>query len=538
MILLNGTVHTLDAGKTVAEAVAIRGDRIVAVGSTEEMRKSYSAGRIIDLRGKTVLPGLIDGHGHVLSEGSLLSEIDLVGTHSAAEVAGLVGARAEELRPGRWILGRGWDQNDWDVKAFPGHGMLDQAAPNNPVVLGRIDGHAVWVNKRVLDSAGITAETKDPQGGKIYRGPGGEPTGVLVDNAMRLVYGILPELTDAEVEERLSLALEECSRSGLTEVHDMGVDLRTIRAYKRLIDRGKCPVRVYAVIGGSGEAWNYYLREGPEIGYGGGLLTVRSVKLFIDGAMGSRGAAMIEEYSDDPGNRGLTTNSEENLEWVCRKALDKGFQVCTHAIGDRGNTIMLNVYEKALKALPAGAVSPRWRIEHAQVLLPGDIARFSRSGILPSMQPTHATSDMYWAESRLGPERLKGAYAWRSLLQTGSIIIGGSDFPVESVKPLWGFYAAVTRRDTSGYPEDGWMPWQKMTRDEAARCFSQWAAYGSFEENTKGTIEVGKWADLSVLSKDIMNIPPAEILTTDVEMTLVGGKVVFERPSSVAQRGP
>ena len=531
MLLVNGTIYTFDANNSVVQAVATNGGRIVGIGTTDELKQRYHARAITDLQGKTVMPGFIDGHCHVLNEGSRLHNLDVTGATSQQQIAGLVAARVQQFRPGQWVIGRGWDQNLWAVKEFPSHAVLDIVAPNNPVLLRRIDGHAMWVNKTAMDLSGITSETKDPDGGKMYRDPKGNPTGVLVDNAMDLINKVVPELTDQEIEERLQLALNECAELGLTEVHDMGVDLQTIRAYRKFIDHGVCPVRVYAAVGDPGETWNYYLQHGPEIDYGNGMLTVRALKLYIDGALGSRGAAMIDSYSDEPGNRGLTVTSEHEMDTLCQEAREHGFQVCTHAIGDRGNRIVLNEYEKILKPYPEVAASARWRVEHAQVLQQSDIPRFSQAGILPSMQPTHATSDMYWAEARLGPERVKGAYAWRSVLRTGAIIIGGSDFPIEGVNPLWGFYAGFTRSDKSGSPQDGWYGEQKMTREEAARCFTQWAAYGAFQEDLKGTIETGKWADLTVLSKDIMQVPPMEVLHTVVEMTIVGGRIVYQKPA-------
>ena len=532
MIFVNGTIYTLDAKNTVAQAVAVRGNRIVDVGLTGEIQTRYRTEKVIDLQGRTMMPGFVDGHCHILGEGTRLHSIDLVGTSSIGQIAEMVKKRVGEILHGEWIYGRGWDQNDWAVKNFPAHDVLDRAAPDNLVILRRVDGHAVWVNKKVMDLAGITAATQEPEGGKIYRDAKGNPTGTFVDNAINLIDKVVPELSDADIEERLALALHECSELGLTEVHDMGVDLQTIQAYKRLIDKGKCPIRVYCLINAPSETADKYLRDGKEVGYGNGLLTVRGIKLYIDGALGSRGAALLDQYSDDPGNRGLTVMSEGEIDTICRNALTGGFQVCTHAIGDRGNHIMLNEYEKILQSAAKGSLSPRWRIEHAQILQPSDIPRFKDLDILPSMQPTHATSDMYWAESRLGPERVKGAYAWQSLLKTGTIMVSGSDFPVENVNPLWGFYAAVTRMDKDGSPAGGWFPDQKMTREQAARSFSQWAAYGAFEEDTKGTIESGKWADLTVFSKDIMQIPPQEILRTETELTMVGGKIVFEKKLS------
>jgi hypothetical protein len=534
ILLVNGVVYTLDEYNTIAEAIAVRGNRIVAVGSTNDLKEQYPHSYTVDLNGMAVMPGFVDAHGHVLGEGSRLYTLDVVGTTSPEQIVEMVAQRVQESEAGQWIYGRGWDQNDWEspegmpsAKEFPTHDLLDKVSPNNPVILRRIDGHALWVNKKALELAGITAATKDPDGGKIHRDKLGIPTGVLIDNAMDLMDKVVPELTDDEIEKRIKLALEECAKLGLTEVHDMGVDLQVINIYKKLIDRGECPIRVYAAIGGTGETWEHYRKSGPELGYKG-LLTVRALKLYMDGALGSRGAALLEEYSDDPGNRGLTTTSEDEIRKACEQALESGFQVCTHAIGDRGNNITLNEYEKVLAKLPKNSPSPRWRIEHAQVLKLSDIPRFHMLGVIPSMQPTHCTSDMYWAEARVGPERIKGAYAWRSLMQNGSHIISGSDFPVESVNPLWGFYAAITRSDHAGYPQEGWRAQEKMTRDEAARSFTQWAAYGAFEENYKGTIEVGKWADLTVLGRNIMEIPPKEILRTEVTMTIVNGTIMYQ----------
>ncbi len=531
MLLINGTIYTFDSNNSVAQAIAIRNNRITAVGTSEDLIRAYKSDNVIDLNGKTVLPGLIDGHAHILGEGGRLQTLDLVGTTSSDQIAGMVRDRIKKFKAGQWIIGRGWDQNNWEVKEFPTREMLDKIAPENPVLLRRIDGHAVWLNSKAIQLANITRETKDPEGGKIIRDRKGDPSGILVDNGINLIDNVLPPLTKDEIEQRLILAMEECARLGLTEVHDMGVDLETISIYKKLIDKGECPIRIYAVIDGPGETWKYYLKNGKEIGYGNGLLSVRAIKLYVDGALGSRGAALIDSYSDDPENRGLTVTSEDSLKQTCQQALENGFQVCTHAIGDRGNHIMLNVYEKILQSSSKELDSSRWRIEHVQVLQPGDIPRFKATGILPSMQPTHATSDMDWAESRLGPERIKGAYAWRSILNTGVHIIGGSDFPVEFVNPLFGIYAAITRQDRSGYPAGGWFSDQRMTREEAVKCFTQWAAYGAFQENEKGTIEAGKLADITILSKDIMEVNEIEILKTEVEMTIVNGKIVYHKKS-------
>lgn len=549
-LYVNGVIYTLDEQNSVVEAMAVRGAKIVGLGSRPTLEEQFKPRSIVDLGGKPVLPGLIDAHAHVMSLGVARITVDLVGTGSEGEIAQRVRRRAENVEEGVWIRGRGWDQNDWPIKRFPAHEILDKAAPKNPVYLTRVDGHAAWVNQQALEIAGVTKETEDPPGGKILRHGKGNPSGVLIDRAMRLVLEILPALSDAEAAEALDLAVKECARYGLTTVHDMGVDEKDISLYKKFVDEGRMPIRIYAAIGGAGETWTLYMNSGPLSGYGDNRLNVRSIKLYIDGALGSRGAALIEPYSDDPMNRGLTVSSEEELRKAVGQALENGFQVCTHAIGDRGNNIVLNVYEDALKAHPVD--DHRLRIEHAQVLASGDIPRFKQMGVVPSMQETHCTSDMYWAEARLGPSRVRGAYAWRSLRETGIIIAGGSDFPVEHPNPLYGIYAGITRQDHEGRPanvadvrkyfqlstegvtdasafEGGWYSAQKLTREEAIRSFTSWAAWSGFEEDLKGSLEEGKLADFVVLSHDIMKVPAQEILRTVVEMTVVGGKVVHRQ---------
>jgi predicted amidohydrolase YtcJ len=527
LLLVNGTVYTLNESQPKAEAIAVKDGEIVGVGTSAEITKRFSAPRVIDLKGRTLYPGFIDAHGHMEGLGTLMVNVTLEGTTSVQEIQKLVAARVAMVRSGSWIRGRGWDQNDWPVKDFPTAAMLDSVAPSNPVVLRRVDGHAAWVNSVALALAKITAATADPAGGRIERNRSGAPTGVLVDNAIDLLDDVIPRPTEEERTESFLKAVEECAKVGLTEVHDMGVDLEAIAIYKKLIAQKRFPFRVYAAIGGAGRTWNEYLKLGPETGGNDGRLTVRAIKLYADGALGSRGAAMIEPYSDDPGNRGLTLTSAEKMKDVVQQALDHGFQVCTHAIGDRGNSITLGVYADVLKANPAKSKDARWRVEHAQVVDEQDIPRFHELGVIPSMQPTHCTSDMYWAEARVGPKRILGAYAWHSFLASGCIIPAGSDFPVESPNPLFGFYAAITREDKKGWPEGGWYPDQRMTRAEALRSFTLSAAYAGFQEKSKGTIETGKLADFTILSSDIMTIEPKQILETHVDMTIVGGEVVY-----------
>ena len=529
MLLVNGTVLTLDAQNTVAGAVAIRGNRIAAVGTSADLRSRFDSDTVIDLEGKTVVPGFIDAHAHMSGLGQLMQSVILVGTSSPEEIVGLVRARTREVAPGAWIHGRGWDQNRWENKEFPSASQLDAVSPDHPVVLIRIDGHAIWVNTRALELAHVSRSTQDPPGGRIIRTRSGEPTGVFLDEARALIERFVPSETPEEIERDILTAAAACAKSGLTEVHDMGIDSLRIGIYRRLAGEKRLPVRIYAAISAPGPAWNFWKEQGPLIGAGGGMLTIRSMKLYMDGALGSRGAALVEQYSDDPGNRGLTMLGAAELESLVRDAIAHGFQPCVHAIGDRANHAVLDAYEHVLNALPAGDYRPR--IEHAQVILPEDISRFKRLGVLPSMQPIHATSDMYWAEARLGPSRIHEAYAWRSLLETGSIIPGGSDFPNDGMEPLWGFYAAFTRADRSGYPQDGWYRDQRMTREEAIRCFTAWGAYAGFEEGAKGSIEPGKLADLTLLSRNIMQVSPPEVLTTNVEMTIVDGRVTYRKPA-------
>ncbi len=529
IIFTNANVYTLDPESPVVEAVAVHGGRIVGTGNTRDLLREFDTKQVIDLTGKTMVPGFIDAHAHMNGLGELMQSIVLVGVTSPEGVAALVRERAKRLSPGEWIYGRGWDQNLWPTKQFPTKAWLDAAAPNNPIILGRIDGHAIWVNGKAMEIAKISRETKDPEGGKIVRDIGGSPTGIFIDNAKSLIENVFPPQSPEEIERSLLIAARECVKMGLTEVHDMG-DSAEVEIYKQLADHKNLPIRIYAVIGTETEGWRDLLDKGPIIGYSNGMFTLRAVKFYMDGALGSRGAALFDEYADDPGNRGITRMSKDSLETAVRVAINRGFQPCTHAIGDRANRIVLDAYETLLKSLPKGDY--RLRIEHAQVLSPNDIPRFEQLGVLPSMQPIHATSDMYWAEARLGPERVKGAYAWRSLLETATIILGGSDFPNDTMNPLWGFYAAISRGDPTGYPAEGWYGKQKMTREEALKSITLWAAYGAFQEPMKGSIEIGKYADLTILSKDIMTIPAREILKTDVEMTVVGGKVVYVKEAT------
>lgn len=558
-LYVNATIYTMDDSGTVADAIAVSGGSIVGVGTMDELQERFSPKEVVDLEGKTVLPGFIDAHAHLLSLGFARMTLDLVGSPSESHIASLVQEHVASSAPGGWIRGRGWDQNLWTSKRFPTHRVLDPVSQDHPVFLERIDGHAGWANARAMEEAGITDKTKDPQGGKIVRDAQGNPTGVFIDAAMDLVTRVIPPPTEEEMERALRIAIGECLQYGITTVHDMGTSRAEIELYKRTIDRGEFPFRVYAAINGPGETWQHFLENGPIVNYGNGRLAVRAIKMYIDGALGSRGAALMEPYSDDPANRGLTLTSGEDLRVVVEQALSKGFQVCTHAIGDRGNTIVLDVYEAAIKE--RNTSDARLRVEHAQVLFPGDFSRFRALGVIPGMQPTHCTSDMFWAEARLGPARVRGAYAWQSILSTGSIIAGGSDFPVEDPNPLWGIYAAVTRQDHRGIPanagdvekhvqrsndriddptvfDGGWYQSEKMTREQAVRAFTAWAAFSGFQDQSIGSLEEGKMADFIVLSRDVFKVEPMDLLTTVVEQTFLGGEQVYHIDNSLKKTVP
>lgn len=537
IILFNGKVYTVDADSSVAEAIAVRGDRIVGVGSSADIRGRFSAVRVIDLQGKAVYPGFIDSHAHFESIGMALKTVSLGGLTSIATIRERIAREIAARAPGEWIRGRGWDQNLWQAREFPTREDLDAVSPSNPVLLTRVDGHAVWVNGKVMEIAGITSATPDPEGGKIIRDAHGNPTGVFVDNAITLLSGALPAAPVGERKEALLTALRECVSFGLTEVHDMGVDSLGIQLYKQLLQEGKFPFRIYAAIDGTGPTWEHHKSSGPVINAFDGKLNVRALKMYVDGALGSRGAALIMPYSDDQGNRGLTVTPGEHLRMAAQECVARGFQMCVHAIGDRANSIALTVYENTFNENGVNGAQLRFRIEHAQVIDPADVFRFRRAGIIPSMQPSHCTSDMSWATERLGPERVLGAYAWRTLINDGNEIPAGSDAPVESPNPLLGFYAAITRQDPEGRPPGGWLPEQRMTRQEALRAFTLWGARAAFQEELKGSIEEGKWADIVVLSDDIMTIAPERIPSTRAELTMVAGEIAHAVGSFAAAGG-
>jgi len=521
----NARIYTVDPRHPRASAIAVRQGSIEAVGD-DVSRYIGPSTTVIDAKGATIIPGFIDSHGHVRDLGEMLEQIDLRGLTSEAAAVDKVRNAVRQLKPGEWIPGQSWDQNLWQSKQFPTADLLSRAAPDNPVSLSRVDGHAVWVNRRALALADINAATPDPPGGRILRDTSGQPTGVLIDNAQSLIARKIPPASPEQIEQLLLRAMQECARLGLTTVHDAGVPQGDIDGYRSLIRKGQLPVRVYAMLAYSAgpKLLDTWLARGPEIG---DYLTVRSIKMVSDGALGSRGAAMIEPYSDDPGNGGLLILDRATIRGVAERAVAKGFQVNTHAIGDLANRTALDAYGDVLK----GANDKRFRIEHAQIVAPDDFAKFKKYSVLASMQATHATSDMLWAGTRVGPERIRGGYAWQTMLRLGVHVPNGSDFPVESPNPLWGFYAAITRQKQDGTyganQAGGWFPDQRMSRDEALRNWTIEGAYAAFEEKRKGSIEPGKMADFVMLSGDIMAIPPADILKTRVTMTVTGGKIVW-----------
>jgi hypothetical protein len=529
LILHNANIYTVNPAAPRAEAIAVRGDRIVRVGRNAEVLALRSAStRVIDVQGATIVPGLQDAHGHFTGLGQSLQRLDFRGTTSYDQVVEMVRKAASEARPGEWIVGRAWDQNDWPEKAFPIVDKLDAAALQNLVYLTRVDGHAGLANRRALQLGGVTRETKDPDGGEIIRDKDGQPTGVLIDTAQRLVSQKIPEPSREQTIDAILRADKECRRLGLTMVHDAGTSGEILERYKELVDDGRLQTRIYVMLRDRLERLRPHFARGPIPNYGNGHLIVRAIKISADGALGSYGAAMLEPYSDRTDTRGLLTTPPGEVYQQTLEASKAGFQTCIHAIGDRANREVMDVFERVQSEVP-GARELRMRNEHAQILDAQEIPRFAKLNVIASMQSTHATSDMPWVPTRIGPQRTaEGAYVWQKLMKSGVVLANGSDFPVEEPNPMLGLYAAVTRQDPQGRPTGGWMPDQKMTREEALASFTIRAAYAAHLEKDLGTLEAGKLADLVVLSRDVMTVPARDILTTTVLKTIVGGRIVYE----------
>ncbi len=535
VVIRNGTIYTVDATNSKVEAVAITGNKIVAVGSNSEISSYIGENtEVVDVEGNYVYPGFIEGHAHIMGVGMNLLNVDLMETKSYEEIVETVAKRAEQVPKGEWILGRGWHQDKWVsdpegmFKGFPTHDALSEAVPNHPVYLRHASGHAALANAKAMELAGVDANTPNPDGGEIFKGLGGNPTGVFNETAQGLVGSAIPEDTKERLAQALEMAIESCLENGLTGFHQAGSGRRVVDLYKEFAANDKLKIRLYVMLSGRDkDLLEEYFDNGPMIDPMN-RLTIRAVKLYSDGALGSRGAWLLEEYSDAPGNYGHNVTPAEELDEITMKAAEAGFQVCTHAIGDRGNREVLDLYEKAINAFPDQTNDHRFRIEHAQHINGEDIPRFVELGVIPSMQAIHMSSDRPWAINRLGKDRIEeGAYVWQKLLQQGSRIVNGTDAPVEPITPLASLYASVSRRTLAGTPEGGYEPTQKMTREQALRSYTIDAAYAAFEEDIKGSIEPGKLADFTILNKDLMEIPEDEILNTKVVKTIVGGKVLY-----------
>ncbi|MBD8490372.1 amidohydrolase [Echinicola sp. CAU 1574] len=518
LIVHNGIVYTVDRGFSKTEAFAITDGKFTAIGSNDEILNSFNAPEIIDLKGKFVYPGLIDSHSHFYRYGLSLKVADLNGIDSFEKIIEAVKSHKEQHPNQAWILGRGWDQNLWNEKVFPNKKLLDEAFPNTPVLLTRIDGHAAIANQKALDMGGITSNT-NVSGGKIVV-EAGEVTGVLVDNAIDLVSSKIPPVSNIQARKALLEAQKNCFEVGLTTVVDAGLDKETIELIEIMQKEGSLKMRIYAMITPSKNNLKYYFDKGP---FQNESLTVRSFKVYGDGALGSRGASLLAPYHDAPEEIGFLLDTQENFLKLAEQFNEHGFQMNTHCIGDSANRVLLNIYAKVLK----GENNKRWRIEHAQVVNPLDVEKFSIYNIIPSVQPTHATSDMYWAKDRLGPERIKHAYIFKDLMNQNDMIALGSDFPVESINPLFGFHAAVARKDANNWPEEGFQSENKLSRKQALKGMTIWASYANFEENLKGSIEKGKVADFVITERDIMTAPEENLRDIKISSTYLGGGKVY-----------
>ncbi len=543
MLIYGGTIYTVDANQPMAEAVAIKNNKIVFVGSLKEAEPyKNDKTKLIDLKGKTMTPGLIEGHGHFMGLGYNELNLDLSNTKSYEDIVNAVGERVKTIKPGEWVIGRGWHQSKWDslpskmVKGFQTHHKLSAVSPENPVYLSHASGHAGFANAKAMEVAGLHGLAKEGiksfkvEGGEVILDAFGRPTGIFNERAQSIIYKHIPDKTPESDIEAFELAIKACQKNGITSFHDAGIPKETIALYEKMRQDGKMNTRIYAMLTGWDEALlNEWYLKGPSID-SSHLLTIRSVKLNCDGALGSRGAWLLEPYSDRKDHFGHETLPMEFVEKTALNGLKNGFQVCSHAIGDRANREILDRYESAFKKLPEKALDHRFRIEHAQHLHPEDIPRFAQLKVIPAMQAIHMSSDRPWAIDRLGEKRIKeGAYMWQTLLKTGIPIVNGTDVPVEPINPIASFYASVSRKTLNGTPEGGYEPEQKMTREQALKSYTIDAAYGAFEEAIKGSISVGKLADFTIYNQDLMTVEENKILETKIEMTIFNGTIVYSR---------
>lgn len=510
------------------EALAVQDGKVIATGAEDEILNNHSDFEQIDGNGNTLLPGLIDAHAHIMGLGIQELDVNVAGIESLRETLRTIENFAAENSDREWITGRGWNQVLWEENEFPTAEDLDEVIADRPVFLTRIDGHAGWANSRAMELAGIDQSTEDPNGGRIIRNENGDATGVFIDSAMNLIENVIPEKTGEDYREALYLAMNEMSAHGLTSVHDAGINSQTWNLYKDFADHDSLKTRIYAMISGTGATFDSLSQNGPIQSYADDMLALRSVKLYSDGALGSRGAAMLEDYSDDPGNQGLLFNSQEKMNQMLLKGTSAGYQMNVHAIGDAGNRQVLDGFEYVENEL-GDQSGMRHRIEHAQVVALEDIPRFEELDLIVSMQPTHATSDMNMAEDRVGSERIQGAYAWQKFLDQGTVIAAGSDFPVEDVNPFYGLYSAVTRKDHQGRPPEGWYSEQSLSRIEALRAFTIDAAFAAHQEDILGTLEPGKWADFIVIDHNFFEVPASEIWQMNVLETWVSGEKVYQK---------
>jgi predicted amidohydrolase YtcJ len=547
LVLRNGKIVTMNSAAPVVQAIAVRGDRIMALGAERLAQQWIGPNtKVIDLRGQLAIPGFIEGHGHFTGVGEFRMGLDLREARTWNDIVSQVERAAKQARPGEWIIGRGWHQSKWDqapepnVEGFPTHETLDKVSPDNPVLLTHASGHAAFVNGKAMSDAGITRETSNPSGGEILKDAKGNPTGLLRERAAGLVgrarTAAESRRTPAERAEILNraikLAVDESLSKGITTFQDAGSPTATVDVLKRLADRHELRIRIWMMLRESNASLAAKLDQYKIIGAGGNFLTVRAIKRAIDGALGPRGAWLLEPYADKPDSSGLNTDDPADIRQTAELAIKHGFQLCVHAIGDRANRETLNIFEETFKAHPE-AKDLRWRVEHAQHISAADIPRFGKLGVIASMQGIHCTSDAPYVLERLGPKRAEeGAYVWQKIMKSGGLVSNGTDAPVEDVSPLASFYASVSRKLKDGKI---FFPDQRMSREEALRSYTLNNAYSGFEEKLKGSLEAGKLADITVLSRDIMTIPEDQILSTDIVYTIVGGKVMYDQKTGLAR---